>query len=161
MKPWLKILLVTILVGIPAVPVGQILWPTLDVTPASAGMPPYLPFLILISILEALTFGLGVAFVVFGLPLVRRVPVWSPTLRAAVFVSISWFLLSWWPHDGFHRSLGLNMWGLVAIEYIFHVTLMIAAGILALAFARLVQQAAGAARAPQVAAPAALAAPQR
>ncbi|HMA37844.1 MAG TPA: hypothetical protein VKY74_25560 [Chloroflexia bacterium] len=161
MKPWFKILLVTLLVAIPAVPLGQALWPAPAITPGSGGMPAYVPFLIFISIAEALSFGLGVAFLVFGLPLIRRVRVWSPALSAAVFVSIAWFLLSWWPHDGFHRSLGVSMWSLVAVEYTFHLTLMVAGGILALAFARLAQQAAGAARAPHAAAPASLAAPQR
>src|SRR4051794_3790463 len=139
MKPWLKILIVTLLIAIPAVPLGQVLWPAGDATAGSGGMPAYLPFLIIISVFEALTFGLGIAFLIFGFPLVRRIGVWSPGYTRAVFLSIAWFLVSWWPHDGFHRSLGVNMWGLVAIEYAFHLTLMAAGAILALGFVRLVQ----------------------
>jgi hypothetical protein len=147
MKPWLKVLLVTLLVAVPALPLGQMLWPTpADVTTGTGGMPAYVPFLILISVFEALSLGLGVAFLAFGLPLVRRIGVWSPALTWATFLSITWFLVSWWPHDGFHRSLGVNMWGLVAIEYAFHVTLIGAGVILALAFARLLQQAGAPAR---------------
>ena len=146
MKPWLKILIVTVLVALPTVPLGQVLWPSGDVTPGTGGMPAYLPFLILMSVFEGLAFGLGIAFLLFGLPLVRRVSAWSPPMTWAVFLSIAWFLVSWWPHDGFHRSLGVNMWGLVAVEYAFHVTLIVAGAILALAFARLLQQAGAPAR---------------
>ena len=64
-------------------------------------------------------------------------------------MSIAWFLISWWPHDGFHRSL-TDMWTLVYVEYAFHLTLMIAGAILALAFARLARQAA---TAPEAARP--------
>ncbi|HUS15164.1 MAG TPA: hypothetical protein VM536_09130 [Chloroflexia bacterium] len=141
MKPWLKVLLVTLLVAIPALPLGQVLWPApAEMSTGEGGMPAYVPFLIVISVFEALSLGLGIAFLAFGLPLVRRIGVWSTGMSWAVFLSIAWFLVSWWPHDGFHRSMGVNMWGLVAVEYAFHVTLMSAGAILALAFVRLVQQ---------------------
>jgi hypothetical protein len=150
MKPWLKILIVTVLVALPTIPIGQVLWPSGDVTPGDGGMPAYLPFLILMSVFEGLAFGLGIAFLLFGLPLVRRVSAWSPPMTWAVFLSIAWFLVSWWPHDGFHRST-TSMWGLVFIEYGFHVTLMAAAAILALAFVRLTRQVAVQSAAPRTA----------
>ena len=41
-----------------------------------------------------------------------------------MYLSIGWFLVSWWPHDNLHIHNG--------DEYGFHVTLIIAAGVLAL-----------------------------
>ena len=37
----------------------------------------------------------------------------------------------WWPHDNLHLHNGMDMQGLLFIEYGFHVTLIIAAGALA------------------------------
>ena len=42
--------------------------------------------------------------------------------------------LSWWPHDNLHIHYALDMWPLIAIEYVFHVSLMVCGAILAYAF---------------------------
>jgi hypothetical protein len=140
MNTWLKVLIVTLVVAIPAVPLGQVIWP-----PAMRGMEPngiQLPLLIVISIFEAVALGLGVAFIAFGLPLVRKLAMGSGPLAWASFVSIAWFLVSWWPHDGFHRSMAPDdMSSLIAVEYGFHLTLIAAGAILAFAFWRVASRA--------------------
>lgn len=90
-----------------------------------------LPLFILLNLAEVITFGLGVSFLVFGFPLVRAISPASQLLTRATHLSIAWLLLNWWPHDSLHLHFGLELNGLLAIEYGFHITLMIAGGILA------------------------------
>jgi hypothetical protein len=59
--------------------------------------------------------------------------------RAAHF-SIAWLLFSWCPHDSLHIHNGMDLSGLLAIEYGFHVSLMIAGMILAYFFLTLLRQ---------------------
>jgi hypothetical protein len=99
-----------------------------------APTPGQIPLFILLNIFEAVTFGLGVSFLFFGLPLVRAIPVASLSLTRLAHLSISWLLLNWWPHDSLHVFNGHNMAGLLAIEYGFHVTLMLAGAVLAVFF---------------------------
>ena len=47
-----------------------------------------------------------------------------------MYLSIGWFLVSWWSHDNLHIHNGDDLQGLLYIEYGFHVTLIIAAGVL-------------------------------
>jgi hypothetical protein len=59
MKPWVKVAVVTALFAVPAMALGQVIWP-----PAPGGPEPstgQLPFFILLAVFEALTFGLGVS----------------------------------------------------------------------------------------------------
>lgn len=146
MKTWLKYLIVTVLVAIPAIPLGQMLWP-----PAAEGgdghaamtMATYqLVLFIGFSIIEALALGLGVAFLVFGLPFARKLAGDSGWLSWAVYLSIAWSLVSWWPHDGFHRS-GPSIDGLLALEYGFHATLIAGGAVLVYAFIRTANRLAG------------------
>jgi hypothetical protein len=128
LKPWVKVALVTALFAVPAMALGQIIWP-----PAPGGPEPsaaQLPFFILAAC-EALTFGLGVSFLLFGtVPLQRAVG--GSSLRAwAMYLAIGWFLVSWWPHDNLHIHNGNNLQGLLYIEYGFHVTLMLSGLVLA------------------------------
>ena len=131
MKTWLKVLIVTVIIASPAIPLGQAIWPPAPGEPAPTGA--QLPFLIVLAIVESIVLGLGVSFLAFGWPLMRRFSS-SPRLALASFLSISWLMISWWPHDGLHRSNGMNMGRLLFIEYGFHLTLIIAALILAYAF---------------------------
>ena len=66
----IKMLIVTFVVGAIALPLGMMLWPT-GVGGESGGPAPsglQIGLLILIGIMEALAFGAGVAFLLFGLP---------------------------------------------------------------------------------------------
>jgi len=93
----------------------------------------------LLNVAESLAFGLGVAFLIFGYPLVRAISPASELLTRLAHVSIAWLLLNWWPHDSLHIANGHNIPGLIAIEYGFHITLMLAGVFLMLFFASLLQ----------------------
>ena len=119
----LKVVAVTLAVGLPAAALSQVIWPN----PPGVVMPPQpvLGLYIALSVGEALLFGLGVAFLAFGLRLVRGARL-SPRLTWATYLSVAWFLINWWPHDNFHRANGFDLTGLIRIEYGFHATLYLA-----------------------------------
>ena len=139
MKTWMKVALVTLLAGAPTVPLGRVLWPD---PVSTTGAPEteltglQLPLLIGVSIFEALAFGLGVAFLIFGLPIVKRILGDMKGLAWASYFSIAWLLVSWWPHDNLHR-VTTDMNSLIAIEYAFHVTLILAGSLVAITFLKL------------------------
>ncbi len=93
-----------------------------------------LPFFIVLNLVEVVAFGFGVSLLVFGLPLVRAIAPASQTLTRLAHISIAWLLLNWWVHDSLHIHNGMNLDGLLRIEYGFHVTLMLAGVILAYFF---------------------------
>lgn len=134
MKTWMKVGLVALLFGIPAFLIGPSIWPPSPENPTPTAM--QLPLFIVLAIFEALVFGLGVAFIIFGLPLARRLAGRSQPLAWATYISIAWLTVSWWPHDNSHLSNGSNLNGLLVIEYVFHFTLMVAGLVLAYAFVR-------------------------
>ena len=108
---------------------GQLIWPPDPANPTpSSGQ---LPFFILLSVFEAAAFGLGISLLLFGFrPLLRLAR--GSRLRAwAMYLSVGWFLVSWWPHDNLHLHNGFDLQGLLYIEYGFHVTLIVAALVLA------------------------------
>ncbi len=135
----LKVGSVTLLVAIPAfllaptAPLGHTIWPA----PAELASPPtstQVSLFMLLGACEALALGLGVAFLIFGWPQVRRVAVARRGRALASYLSIGWLLVNWWAHDGFHMVTGLHPGGLLGIEYAFHVTLIVAGAALAYSF---------------------------
>ena len=100
---------------------SQLLWP-----PPAGFNPPasLLPFFVVLGVAEALAFGAGVAFLIFGFPLIARTGVGSLAAWGG-YLGIAWSLVNWWAHDGFHRVNGLHFAGLLWIEYSFHVTLIL------------------------------------
>ena len=127
---WLRWVVVTVGVAAAAVPLSFVLWRT---PPGVATPPPsMLPILIPISVvIPALAFGLGVAFVLLGRQLIRTNR--PSALSRASLVSIAWLLTNWWPHSNFHRVS--NGWAnLVAVDYFFHTTVIIASCIVAVFF---------------------------
>ncbi len=132
MSTKVKVALITIIVAIPAFlaepngPLGGFWAPTPD-APEAEGI--QIPLFMLIGIAEAVLFGLGIAFLGFGyrwLKSVARPAQVSQTLTTATYVSIAWILLNWWSHDSLHIHNGLNLNGLLVIEYAYHTTLMLA-----------------------------------
>jgi hypothetical protein len=119
-----KIIVLTLVVSVAAFLLAPVLWPPAPGTPTPQGA--QLVFFILLAILSALTFGAGVAFLAFGWPVVRyatdiaRVPAWP------LFVALGWLLVSWWPHNNLHLSVGGDLSGVLAIEYAFHVSMYVA-----------------------------------
>ena len=129
LKPWVKVALVTALFAVPAMALGQVIWP-----PAPGGPEPtagQFPFFLFLAVFEALTFGLGISFLLFGFVPLKRALGGSSWRTWAAYLAIGWFLVSWWPHDNMHIHNGSDLQGLLYIEYGFHVTLMAAGLVLA------------------------------
>ncbi len=125
---------ITVLAALATTGLGQRIWPA----PPGAAAPPasLLPFFIGLDVAGGVLFGLGICFLVFGYRAVARArqPVW---LTYVTYVSISWLLLSWWPHGNLHRVAVAGDWSaLLYIDYGFHLTLMAAGVIVAVFFIR-------------------------
>ena len=136
MKTWMKVLFVTALFGVPAFLLGPVIWP-----PAVGGPEPsagQLPFFVVLFAIEALAFGLGISFLAFGLPLVRKAAGGSRLRAWAMYLSIGWLLVSWWPHDNLHIHTE-DLQGLLYIEYGFHMTLILSGLVLAYSFLSLLR----------------------
>src|SRR6266545_394435 len=71
MKTWLKILLITLGTAVLTFVLSPIIWPPDPHGAAPSGL--QLLLFMVLAALDALIFGLGVAFISYGLPLVRRV----------------------------------------------------------------------------------------
>ena len=129
MKTRTKVAIITIPVAIVAFLLSPILFP-----PAEVGVGPtsaQIPFFIFLGVGDAVLLGLGVSFLVFGYPLLRKV---SPDSRArawAMYLSIGYLMVSWYPHLGMHASNGLDIGGLLVIDFVFHLPLEIAGAVLA------------------------------
>ncbi len=122
------ILAVLAFVFSPNMPLGRF-WAPAAGMPKPVGIQLYL--FVLLNIFEVVTFGLGVSFLVFGWQYIRAISPASRALTVAGFVSTAWLLISWWPHDSLHLHIGeANLGSLLAVEYGFHATLMIAGVIL-------------------------------
>ena len=152
MKISLKFVLAALFFSIVSFLLSRVIWPDLRIidilmsrvlhSEAGALSSMQLPLFVLLSLLESITFGVGVAFAFFGwknfktlMPGNRKAAFWC-------FVSIIWLLVSWWPHDNMHvLNAPDNLAGLLKIEYAFHVTLMIAGLILARNLGRLFRRA--------------------
>ena len=93
-----------------------------------------IPFLIGVSVAEAVALGVGIVFLVSGWRFVERLTALPPWVRWASYLSVGWLLVSWWPHDNLHIHHALNLWPLITIEYVFHVSLMACGMVLAYAF---------------------------
>ena len=142
-RNWIKWLAVTLVLAViaflasPNGPLGGFWRPSADFPhPTDA----QLPLFILLNVAEALAFGFGISFLIFGYPLMQSILPASKALTLAAHLSIAWLLFSWWPHDSLHVANGMNLNGLLAIEYVFHVTLMITGAILVYFFLALVRQ---------------------
>ena len=86
----------------------------------------------LLTVIQSLAFGFGVVFLLFGRQSVNSFLPADKGLSLAVYLAISWSLLSWWPHSNLHQTHNPdNLSGLLAIEYGFHVTLILGGIIIA------------------------------
>ena len=142
-REWIKWLVVTLVLAViaflasPNGPLGGFWRPSADFPQPTDAQ---LPLFILLNVVEVLAFGFGISFLIFGYPLMQTIFPASKGLTLAAHLSIAWLLFSWWPHDSLHVANGLNLNGLLIIEYAFHVTLMVAGVILACFLLALVRQ---------------------
>lgn len=79
------------------------------------------------GVIEALGFGLGIAWLVNGRSMLRR-----GGLAVAAYAAIGWALVSWFPHGALHQSIDEHDYGaLIRIEYGFHATVLLAVAVVA------------------------------
>lgn len=128
MKLRTKTALLTLGVAAPAMALGPVLFP-----PSSEVVPTSLQLALLLPVVaaEAVALGLGVAFLRYGWPLVRSVVGESRRLTMAAYLSSAWLLMNWWLHDNLHMANGSDFNGLIAIDWAFHTTLIVAAAVVA------------------------------
>lgn len=131
METWMKFALITVFLGIPAFLLGPLIWPP---SPEASPTPGQLPFFMLLSLLEALFFGAGVAFAVVCWPMLQKAPEKSRKRLLPVYVSLIWLMVSWWPHDSMHIHNAMDMSGLLVIDYLFHFTLIVGTSVIAYSF---------------------------
>ncbi len=138
-RTWLPVLVLTLIIAVPAFLLNPIIW-----SPAPGGPAPtaaQIPYLIALDVMQAVFLGLGVAFLFFGLPIMRSISPDSKTRAWAMYLSIAYLMISWWPHIGMHvHNSPDNLQGLIYIDYLFHVPLMIAGAVLAYCFFSLVRR---------------------
>lgn len=128
---WVKMVLVTIVIGIPAFFLGPVIWPpSPDIQPTQS----QIPYLIALSLVEAFVFGFGIAFIIYGWPRMKKVAGKSALAARGMYFSLAWLAVSWWPHDNLHIHNALDIDGLIAIEYAFHLTVILAGLVLAYSF---------------------------
>lgn len=139
MKTWLKVLFVALPAAVVGAlfqsngPIGNKIWPP---APGAVPAPDQLAWLIPIGIVEAIAFGLGVAFLVFGWPYVRDAPGVSKRLAAATYAAIAFGFVNWVPHIAMHTAGGMDFDRLIVTDIVWHIPLIIAAGITATFFVR-------------------------
>src|SRR5688572_3695209 len=103
MKTTWRFLGVTVVLALVAATLSRIIWPDIpDMAGPTGGQ---LPLFILMSIIEAVALGAGVALLIFGWSWMRAFP---GALSKLAFLSVVWSLVSWWPHDNMHRVLAHN-----------------------------------------------------
>ena len=94
---------------------GPILWHQAEGIPEPSVKS--LPFFTVLSITEAMTFGLGVSFLAFESSVVCKIADGLRLLTWAAHLSMGWLSVSWWPHDNLHQPLRMyNKKGLLYIE---------------------------------------------
>ncbi|HET7479868.1 MAG TPA: hypothetical protein VFJ72_10195 [Rubrobacteraceae bacterium] len=137
----MKVLIVTVIIAAPAMVLGRVIWPPAEGGPEPSGA--QLPFFLFLALMESILLGLGISFLAFGLPAVRRVSADSGLRAWVMYLAIGWLMVSWWPHDNMHIHNGENMQGLLYIEYGFHLTLMLTGIILAYCFLSILREGSG------------------
>lgn len=135
MKKWIA-------VTVPVAVIAFILGPKVWTSPPGAMEPTamQLPFFIILGLFESVALGLGIAFAFFGRKIINKFGKENKSAAKILYFSIIWLLVNWWTHDGLHKMNGMNLQGLLFIEYGFHVTLIIAGFTSAWAFFKLAKK---------------------
>jgi hypothetical protein len=107
--------------------VARALWPTVELSPAPAGL--QLAALVASGLVEALAFGAALAVALLGGPVAGRLTTTPARARTARFAA-AWVLGSWWPHTTLHMHFGMTARALAVIEPVFHAGTIVAAGAL-------------------------------
>lgn len=109
----------------PQTPLGESLWPepNHDERPEGAQV----PFFAVMGLIQAAATGAGVAYLLFGWGLSKRFTKGSMPRAVALHASFGWLLANWWLHDTLHFLNGLDLTGLLLIDYAFHATMIASA----------------------------------
>ena len=99
-----------------------------NVAPPAAGL---IPYFIALSVVESLFFGIGVAFLLFGLPKMRQVARISGLSPWPSYLAIGYLTASWWPHLGMHQVAGVDFDKLIVVDYVFHLPYIISGAVVA------------------------------
>jgi hypothetical protein len=128
-----KVVTTIVVIAIASIAVSLVLFkPNLPAALPEAAV----PFVLGLKVAEGLALGAGIAFLILGYPLLKRAGQ-SRTLTWCAYLATAWCLVNWWLHDNLHLVAGVgNVWAILGIEYAFHVTLMLAAGVLAIFYFR-------------------------
>lgn len=130
-----RTLIITVAVAVPVFLATRAIFPLPEHGPQPEGV--QLPLFMIIGAFEALALGLAVAILLSAPRLIARL---SPADRGPAWIlalAATWFLGNWWVHDNLHMTVGENLNGLLALEYGFHVTLILAGASAVAAMARL------------------------
>src|SRR6266545_2087306 len=114
MKTWLKILLITLGTAVLTFVLSPIIWPPDPHGAAPSGL--QLLLFMVLAALDALIFGLGVAFISYGLPLVRRVANGSRARTWITSTATGGLFISCWPQDNIHKHKALDLAGWLMID---------------------------------------------
>jgi hypothetical protein len=139
MRTSLKFALITVAAGVPAFFLTPILFPT-NPKIAPPG-PELIPYFLTLAVIESLFFGIGVAFLALGFPMMRRVASISGVSPWPAYLAIGYLTASWWPHLGMHGVAGMDFDKLILVDYGFHVPYILAAGAVAHFFFRTLEAA--------------------
>lgn len=92
-------------------------WRPAPVGPDPAGLP--LVGLIGAGIVEAIGFGVALAVLALGRPMIDRLTRTAGKTTVAQLTA-AWLLGSWWPHTAWHMHYGLDPAALAVLEVVFH-----------------------------------------
>lgn len=135
-----KFAILVVLIAVASVPLRFAVYGLLKLPSGPAPPAWALPGLLLNSLITSLALGVGIAFLIFGFPVVKHAEQFG-RLTLLAYLSVGWYLVCWLAYQGVDFAAGhdlvLGSAGYVlALGYSFHLTLMLAAVVLALFFYR-------------------------
>lgn len=133
-----KLKLLFIVIVLISLPLGKIIWKPAHDLPMPTAI--QLPFFAVLALFESASLAGGVVFLMLISPLIKKLTQQDKKRFTSMTICIAWSLLNWWMHDNLHMHNGTDVVGLLYIEYIFHVSLMSSAALLAYNFYKLVEE---------------------
>lgn len=119
-------IIVTLVVAAAAFAAGPVLYMPEDPVDISTTQ---LALLMFLGLFEVLMLGAAVALTVYGRRSIRRLPAQLRPRASAAFWSMVFLLAQWWPHLGMHQKIGVDIEAIIVIDYLFHLPMFLAGGI--------------------------------
>lgn len=134
-KNQLKFTVIACAAALAVLMLGRVIWPPTPTgaipTAAQAAQ------LMVLSSIESISFLLGILFMIFAWKYFKQYRSEIGQLATVVYFSLSWLLISWWPHDNLHERVGNDLQTTIFIEFAFHLTSIIAAIFVCMFFLKL------------------------